>query len=295
VSAPVAVVICTRDRPLLLRTAVDAALAAIRRDDELVVVDSASRDSSAVAPARAAGVRVVRVEQPGLSRARNAGIATTDAPIIAFTDDDCRPAPGWTEALSEPFEDPRVGFATGRVEADRSGRMSVSVMVDDEGRRMGAGFDPFLAGVGANMAVRRVACEGIAGGTAAGAFDERLGAGARLRAGEDVDVWWRLLQTGWEGVYAPRALVTHEQWRNDAQAFRLAYGYGLGAGALAAKAMREHREGGPAMLGRRLWSDGVLRSLRDLRAGYQTGAAFSLLQAAGTLSGAVQALRWSAR
>jgi hypothetical protein len=46
------------------------------------------------------------------------------------------------------------------------------------------------------------------------------------------------------------------------------------------------------MLRRRLWADGVLRSLRDLRNGYQTGAAFSLLQAAGTVSGAVQALRW---
>ena len=290
-AAPIAVVICTRDRPELLRTAVHAALVAVRPDDELVVVDSASARADAVEPARAAGVRVVRAERPGLSRARNVGIVATAAPVVAFTDDDCQPAEGWAAALAEPFDDMRVGFVTGRVEANRTGRMSVSVMVDEEPRRMSAGFDPFLAGVGANMAVRRIACEGISGRDA-GTFDERLGAGARLRAGEDVDLWWRLLDAGWDGVYEPRALVTHEQWRSDAQAFRLAYGYGLGAGALAAKAMRERREGGGAMLRRRLWSDGVLRSLRDLRNGYQTGAAFSLLQAAGTVSGAVQTLRW---
>jgi glycosyltransferase involved in cell wall biosynthesis len=290
VPAPLAVVICTRDRPELLRTAVRAALDAIRQEDELVVVDSASTQPGAVDPAREAGVRVVRAEKAGLSRARNLGIAATAAPLVAFTDDDCAPSSGWAAALSEPFDDARVGFVTGRVEASRTGRMSVSVMVDEEPRRMTAGFDPFLAGVGANMAVRRVACDGISG-DGPGAFDERLGAGARLRAGEDVDLWWRMLDAGWHGVYEPRAVVTHEQWRNDAQAFRLAYGYGLGAGALAAKAMREHRVGGGAMLRRRLWADGVLRSLRDLRNGYQTGAAFSLLQAAGTVSGAVQALR----
>lgn len=285
-ACPVAVVICTRDRPELLGAAMAAALKGARPEDEVVVVDSASRDAAAVAPAREAGVTVVRVERPGLSRARNAGIAATGAPVVAFTDDDCRPEPGWTAALSAPFEDPGVGFVTGRVDADRDGRLSVSCMVDDEPRRMGAQFDPFTAGVGANMAVRRVALEGV------GAFDERLGAGARLRSGEDVDLWWRLLQAGWIGAYEPAAAVTHVQWRNDVQALRLAYGYGLGAGALAVKALREHRPGGGALLCRRVLGDGVLRSGRDLLAGYQTGAAFSLLQAAGTVSGAAQAACW---
>ena len=288
-SAGVAVVICTRDRPELLGPAVAAVTAAVRPRDEVVVIDSASRDRRAVGPAHDAGVRVVRVEQAGLSRARNAGIAATSAPIVAFTDDDCRASTGWTAALSAPFDDPVVGFVTGRVEADREGRMSVSCMVDGEPRRMANGFDPFTAGVGANMAARRVALEGV------GPFDVRLGAGARLRSGEDVDLWWRLLQAGWEGRYEPSAVVTHVQWRNDVQAMRLAYGYGLGAGALAIKAIRAGRAGGASLLAQRIFKDGFLRSGRDLLAGYQTGAAFSLLQAIGTVSGAAQAAGWRGR
>jgi GT2 family glycosyltransferase len=282
----VAVVLCTRDRPELLASALDAVAASVRPIDEVVVVDSASTDRGAVQAAHERDVRVVRVERPGLSRARNAGIAATSAPLVAFTDDDCRPAPGWTATIAAAFDRHETGFLTGRVLADRAGRMPVSCIVDADGRRISRGSDPFTVGVGANMAMRRVALDGVGG------FDERLGAGARLRAGEDVDAWWRLLDAGWEGVYAPGCVVTHVQWRNDVQTMRLAYGYGLGAGALAVKAVRERRAGGGALLRRRLWTDGVLRSARDLRAGYQTGAAFALLQAAGTASGAVQALGW---
>lgn len=282
----VAVVLCTRDRPELLAAALDAVAGAVRADDEVVVVDSASTDPRAVDPARERDVAVVRLDRPGLSRARNAGVSATSAPIVAFTDDDCRPAPGWAEAVAAGFTSSEVGFLTGRVLADRTGRMSVSCIVDEEPRRIGPGADPFTIGVGANMAMRRVALAGVGG------FDERLGAGAHLRAGEDVDVWWRLLDAGWEGAYAPGCVVTHVQWRSDGQALRLSYGYGLGAGALAVKAVRAGQRGGWGLLRQRLWDDGLRRAAGDLRDGYQSGALASLLQAAGAASGAVQALRW---
>lgn len=285
----VAVVLCTRDRPALLADALDAVIGAVRAADEVVVVDSASADPGAVEPAHARDIPVVRLERAGLSRARNAGVAATTAPLVAFTDDDCRTAPGWAEAVAAGFRHPGTGFMTGRVEADRTGRMSVSCVVDEEPRRIRQGADPFTIGVGANMAMRRVALDGIGG------FDERLGAGARLRAGEDVDAWWRLLNAGWEGAYAPGCVVTHVQWRSDAQALRLSYGYGLGAGAVAVKAVRARQPGGWALLRQRLWADGVRRAAGDLRDGYQSGALASLLQAAGAASGAAQALAWRSR
>ena len=278
----VTVVLCTRDRAELLHGAVAAIQAALRPGDELVVVDSASVDGQAVAPAREAGARVVRAERPGLSRARNVGLAAAATPLIAFTDDDCRPAADWIERLAAGFEDPAVGFVTGRVDADRTGRMAVSCMVDPEPRRHRLGDDPFALGVGANMAVRADAAAQVGG------FDERLGAGAPLRAGEDVDLWWRLLQDGWEGRYRPDARVSHVQWRDGGAALRLSYGYGLGAGALAAKAIRARQPGGWALLAQRLWADGLGRAGRDLRAGYQTGAAASALQAAGAAAGALR-------
>ena len=285
----VAVILCTRDRPHLLGDALDAVMAAIRPSDEVVVVDSGSTDPHAVDPARQCGVTVVRLQQPGLSRARNAGVEATSAPIVAFTDDDCRPAAGWAEVIARSFRDPGVGFMTGRAMADRVGRISVSCKLDEEPLHIAAAADPFSIGVGANMAMRRIALEGVGG------FDERLGAGARIRAGEDVDAWCRLIDAGWEGRYDPGCIVTHVQWRSDAQALRLSYGYGLGAGALAMKGIRSGRPGSLGLLGQRLWADGVGRALSDLRHGYQSGAAASLLQAAGALSGALQAARWSRR
>jgi len=282
----VTVVLCTRDRPALLGDAIDAIRAASRPQDQLVVVDSASRSAEACGPARQRGVTVLRADRPGLSRARNVGVAAATTGLVAFTDDDCRPGAGWVAALAAAFGDPTVGFATGRVEADRDTRIHVSCIVDDEPRRLGRDDDPFALGVGANMAVRRLALTGVGG------FDERLGAGSALRAGEDVDLWWRLLQAGWAGGYVPDAEVVHVQWRSEGRALGLSYGYGLGAGALAAKAVRAGQPGGWALLGRRLWADGLRRSATDLRAGYQTGAVASALQALGCVVGAGRAALW---
>ncbi|HEX4868975.1 MAG TPA: glycosyltransferase [Acidimicrobiales bacterium] len=280
------VVLCTRDRAGLLGDALDAIATAVRPGDEVLVIDSASRDSDATEPARHRDVPVLRAERPGLSVARNVGLGAATTPVVAFTDDDCRPRAGWAAALAGGFVDPAVGFVTGFVEADRQGRMAVSCMVDGQAHRYRLGDDPFHLGVGANMAVRTTAA------VAVGGFDERLGAGAPLRAGEDVDLWWRLLHAGWEGRYAPDAQVTHVQWRSDGQALRLSYGYGLGAGALAAKAIRAHQPGGWGLLRQRLWTDGLRRAAADLADGYQTGAAACLLQAAGSAIGATRAALW---
>lgn len=285
-SPALTVVLCTRDRAALLGDALDAIAAAVRPDDAVLVVDSASRDAAATEPARQRGVTVLRADRPGLSIARNVGLAAARTPVVAFTDDDCRPRPGWAAALARDFEDPTVGFVTGFVEADREARMAVSCMVDGGAHRYRRGDDPFHLGVGANMAVRTAAAAAVGG------FDERLGAGAPLRAGEDVDLWWRLLQAGWEGSYAPDAEVTHVQWRSDGQALRLSYGYGLGAGALAAKAIRARQPGGWGLLRQRLWADGLRRAAADLAAGYQTGAVACVLQAAGSAVGATRAALW---
>ena len=87
---------------------------------ELIVVDSASTDdTSTVArsacdadPARA---RVVRVDRPGLCRARNAGVAAARGAIVVFVDDDVRPRPGCVAALVTVFDDPAVHGAGGRI------------------------------------------------------------------------------------------------------------------------------------------------------------------------------------
>ncbi len=51
----------------------------------------------------------------GASAKRNAGWRHARAPIIAFTDDDCEPAPGWLSEALPAFDDPDVTMVQGRV------------------------------------------------------------------------------------------------------------------------------------------------------------------------------------
>ncbi|HVB27417.1 MAG TPA: glycosyltransferase family A protein, partial [Mycobacteriales bacterium] len=192
----VAVVVCTRDRPAMLRDLLATLPVALRPGDELVVVDSASRDPRVAKVLEAAAgsglpLRVVRCERPGASRARNAGVAATTAPVIAFVDDDCRPTAGWTAAIAGAFaRHPEIGFAYGSVIADDAPGIAVAVLPDaplhaDLGNIIGLGH-------GANLAVRSTAFQSVGG------FDEALGPGAPLRAAEDKDLQARLLRSGWE-------------------------------------------------------------------------------------------------
>ena len=286
-----AVVICTRDRPALLEEAIDAARAASRPSDELVIVDSASRDPDAIARvAASADVPLVRCATPGVSRARNAGAAATSAPLIAFTDDDCRPQPGWTTALDAAFTDPRTGLVTGRILPDRTGGRALSVLLDDQPRVLVANDDPATAGSGANMAFRRGAFDAVGG------FDDEFGPGARFRAAEDHDLFWRVLRAGWVGRYAPDAVVVHAQWRGLGAFLAANVGYGVGSGALAAKVASVDAARGRALLRAAFVDKGVRRALTHLRAGYELGALASLLTASGVVAGAARAVRhrWSA-
>jgi GT2 family glycosyltransferase len=135
------------------------------------------------------------------------------------------------------------------------------------------------------MAFRRSALAAVGG------FDEKMGPGTRLRAGEDVDVFWRLLRAGWLGRFDPDAVVTHHQWRGRRQAVRLTYAYGIGGGAVAAKAIRLDGRQGWRMLGRRVGRQGLARAGRDLAHGYASGVAMSTLLGIGTIAGALRAAR----
>ena len=69
---------------------------------EVIVVDDGSRKPPRELVARfekAMPVRLIEQRNAGPAAARNAGAAAARAPFLAFTDDDCRPTPGWLTAL----------------------------------------------------------------------------------------------------------------------------------------------------------------------------------------------------
>jgi glycosyltransferase involved in cell wall biosynthesis len=282
----IAVVIPTRDRPSMVEGAVRAVASQLSDVDELVVVDSASlRRTDVVSVAEAAGARVVRCDVPGVARARNAGLRATESPVVAFTDDDCRPSQDWLSVIRVAFRDHALGVMTGRVLSDAEGSaFGLSINLDDRRRRLSAIADLGVGQAG-NMAVRRQAAEAVLG------FDEAMGPGAWSRSGEDNDFLWRILRAGWNGLYEPRLVVTHLQWRSPRRALRSYFNYGTGAGTVAAKVRRIDPSVGRGLVGRRLWQLGLVLAGRNLLAGRKAGAAAAALNAAGTAYGAVRSWR----
>lgn len=271
------VVLCTRDRPHLLPAALEGIRMGLRDGDEVIVVDSASRTRQAGEAAGRFGFVVVRLDVAGLSRARNAGVAHAANPVIAFTDDDCRPTAAWIAGLARPFADPATGVALGRVVGEDG-------PADDPGPapfRFDATAEVAVLGAGANMAFRKDALIAIGG------FDEHLGAGTRLRSGEDHDAIWRALRAGWSGAYEPDAVVHHREWRSHTATARVRFGYGIGAGAVAAKIAKVDPHTGRRLLIRRAWRHGARQAFVDIGRRYERAAAGDVLYAAGVLVGAL--------
>ena len=117
------VIICTRNRAALLKSAIESVVDQdVSRDEfELVIVDNASSDDTAeVARGFQDRVRLryVREERIGLCLARNTGWRSAVGRYIVFFDDDAIARPGWLTAVKAGFErgGSSVGVVGGRVD-----------------------------------------------------------------------------------------------------------------------------------------------------------------------------------
>jgi len=201
------VVVCTRNRPALLRKCL-AGIAGLKRlPDEVIVVDNTSGDSETEAVAREFEARYAIEPIPGVSRARNRGLAESGTDIVAYLDDDVTPDPDWLGNLLTPFKDPHVAAVAGRV-------IIAQFMVGSNPRPTSFSItnaDPRwfeIATYGGlvracNMAFRSRACKGQI------IFDERLGRGAPFQLGEESYAFTHILSRGYAAAYLPDAIVFH--------------------------------------------------------------------------------------
>jgi glycosyltransferase involved in cell wall biosynthesis len=117
----VSVVVSTHNRSRDLHDALEALM---HQDTgvpyELVIVDNNSTDDTRDVVQRAipaSPVPLIYLFEPrqGVSYGRNAGILEARAPIIAFTDDDCRPAADWVHSIVRAFaQHPNIDCIGGR-------------------------------------------------------------------------------------------------------------------------------------------------------------------------------------
>lgn len=289
-SSDIAVSVATVNRPECLARCLDAVLGGESAPAEVVVVDQGDdpRTAAVVAEREQHGrVTYVRQKRAGLSASRNLALACISSPVLATTDDDCVPAPGWLAAIDRAFaETPVPQSVTGRVlplGPERDGLFAVSSRSSTVRTDLQEGTPPWTAGTGANIAVERGWAERIGG------WDERLGAGSDGGAGEDVDFLYRLLHAGGRIRYEPEALIRHARAPADRRrATRLSYGRGVGA--CCGLYLRNGDPGGARLL--RQWT--VLRArmaVQALRRGERHAWGEELLVARGTAAGLFYGLR----
>lgn len=234
VRPPISIVVPTRDRPKMLARCLESVAAAMGPEDELIVVDSASRDPEPVArTAVALGAKILRSELPGATRARNLGWQAAANDLIIFVDDDVWVDAGWADAIIQPLVAvPGVEFVTGRVEAPESQTSYYVAIKDDPDPAVFDRSTRGLTGHSASMAARRSALEAVGG------FDVCMGPGARFRGADDGDIFDRLFLRDYLCAYEPAALAWHDQWREKAGLVRLNFHSGVGAGGRLAKLLR---------------------------------------------------------
>lgn len=258
--SPLAVVVPTRDRPSQLAVCLDSLRADLSPGDQLLVVDSASRRGEDVrAVVEAAGATYVRCDVKGASRARNAGWRAVSHEQVVFVDDDMEVQPGWADAFRGVVEQEGVAFAGGRTLAPEGvGGEAASVTVGRPREVLDRTVRGPLAASN-NLAVRRSVLALVGG------FDERLGPGTWLEAGEDVELLDRVLEAGFTGRYVHEAVAVHEQWRSPAERRRLQFAYGKGMGARVAAAVRRDPREGVHLLADVFRLRGILTLLRRAR------------------------------
>lgn len=200
----VSVVVPIFNAEALVDDLVDALDAQTVPDAEICFVDDGSSDATAEAIQRAFQGRRHRMllvkmgRNGGPASARNAGIAATSAPIIAFTDADCRPAPDWLEQGLAAIRDDATGIE-GRTLPTERPRATTHQMINTAGGL-------FMT---CNMLYRRDALAEIGG------FDERF----KLAFLEDSDVAFGILEHGGIIPFAPEVLVRHLVLERGTQKF----------------------------------------------------------------------------
>ena len=199
----VSVVVSTYDRPERLARLLDALRAQTLGPErfEVIVIDNGSRPGTGrvlAGQVAQGGLELRTCRLPltlGPAGGRNAGWRLAAAALVAFTDDDCRPAPDWLQAALVVAGRHPGAIVQGVTrpdpdERDRGGPFSHTVRIEC----LGPQYET------CNILYPRALLVALDG------FDESFG----LRpAGEDTDLAWRAIESGVLTVQAPAAVVWH--------------------------------------------------------------------------------------
>jgi glycosyltransferase involved in cell wall biosynthesis len=219
-----------------------AARSSAVEDTEIVVLDNGSSDNTG-REVRAWASRsylpvVLEYEaRPGLSVARNRGVAVSRGDFFVMIDDDCYLQKDYFTELMRLYSNfDELALRGGRVELGTAQDVPLTIKTETSARRwhlnMRSAQKENLGNCffGCNLLMPRSVYTRI------GPFDEELGAGSPIPAGEDADYIFRAYEAGIALEYVPSLVVFHHHGRRTAaEAHGLLRNYMVGSGALYAK------------------------------------------------------------
>jgi GT2 family glycosyltransferase len=231
-------IICSRNRRQFLADTVESILAGDEQPSEIVIIDQSDCPNPSFLERWITDNCVVRYQwegSRGVSRARNSGMRASSHDLLVFTDDDVWVTPSWFAVLTRAVcqAGPR-SVVTGQVRYEEMLEgvpLAINTKEDPTVYSHRVAFDVLFTG---NMATYRTSLEMVGG------FDERLGPGTAFPAAEDNDLGFRLLEAGYQIVYAPAAVVYHRAWRTERDYLMLRWRYAVGQGGFYAKHMSLH-------------------------------------------------------
>jgi glycosyltransferase involved in cell wall biosynthesis len=242
---------------------------------QVVVVDNGSRDGTArIAAAHPIAPLVLHERERGPYAARNTGIAAATGEVIAFTDADCEPDPGWLAA----------GLAAIRGGADLAGGAIVqtstrprSSVWERYDRATYLRQDQYVAeqrfAATANLFVRAAVLDAI------GPFRPELVASG------DLELGWRATEAGYVLAYEPAAVVRHHPRATLRDTWKLHRKLGSGFAELARVGLRP-----------KPWHDPALRQpLRDVAWLVSRDGGYVGRRALAPVHGVALAARWTGR
>jgi GT2 family glycosyltransferase len=247
----VSVVVCSYNGARTIRQTCEE-LRKLQYDNfDVIVVDDGSTDGTAEI-ARAYGFHVIVTRNRGLSHARNTGLRAATGEIVAYLDDDAYPDPQWLSNLAHAFRTshhaaiggpnippPGNGIVADCIATAPGGPVHVLVS-DCEAEHI----------PGCNMAFRKADLEAIGG------FDPQF----RV-AGDDVDVCWRLRDSGRTIGFCPAAMVWHHRRGSVRTYWKQQRGYGKAEALLESKWPEKYNAAGHVSWAGRVYGNGHTRRI----------------------------------
>ncbi len=255
----ISVVVCTHNGHRTLAECLEHLQKLEYPDYEVIVVDDGSSSDAVGDIVRRHDVRLISVQNGGLSKARNIGMQAATGEIVAYIDDDAYPDSHWLTYLAHTFMTTGYAAVGGpNVPPPGDGRIADCVAHSPGGPTHVLLSDREAEHIpGCNMAFRRAHLLAIGG------FDRQFHV-----AGDDVDVCWRLQQQGWKLGYSPAAVVWHHARGSIRTYWKQQAGYGRAEALLEAKWPEKYNIAGHPTWAGRVYGNGFARSLGSLKRVY---------------------------